>query len=209
MPNRHLSLRLEPETYARLEAESRRIGQTRSRLAKTLLEEVLRMQAHPGIVFRSGPAGRRPGLATGPDVWEVVRVFTGAEAQGEEALQRTADLTGLTPEQVRMALRYYAEYPDEIAAWIRRVDEEAARAEAAWRREDVLTRIRYRGERFLVERNGDPVASLGPVDVARGITVTEFFDRLRTMNWPDEGFADDLAAIQASQPKSEFPEWPC
>ncbi len=73
---------------------------------------------------------------------------------------------------------------------------------------DVLNRVRYRGERFLVERNGDPVASLGPVDAARGITVAEFFDRLRTMNWPDEGFADDLKAIQASQPKSEFPEWP-
>ena len=140
MPGRHLSLRLEPDTFVRLEAESRRMGQTRSRLAKTLLEEGLRMQAHPGIVFRSGPAGRRPGLAGGPDLWEVVRVFTGAETQGEDALRRTADLTGLTPEQVRMALRYYAEYPDEIAAWIRRVDEEAARAEAAWRREQALLR---------------------------------------------------------------------
>ena len=73
---------------------------------------------------------------------------------------------------------------------------------------DILNRIRYRGERFLIERNGDPVASLGPVDAGRGITVAEFFDHLRTMNWPDEGFADDLEAIRASQPKSEFPERP-
>ena len=135
MSGRHLSLRLQPDTFERLEAVSRRAGQARSQLAKTLLEEGLRMDAHPGIVFRSGPAGRRPGLAAGPDVWEVVRVFKGVESPGEEALRRTAELTGLTPGQVRMALGYYAEFPGEIDTWIRRVDEEATSAEAAWRRE--------------------------------------------------------------------------
>lgn len=135
MSSRHLSLRLESDTYDRLEVESQRTGQSRSQLAKTLLEEGLRMEAHPGIVFRSGPAGRRPGIAGGPDIWEVVRVFEGVDAQGEELLRRTAESTGLTPEQVRIALRYYADYRDEIDDWIRRVDEESARSEAAWRRE--------------------------------------------------------------------------
>ena len=37
-----------------------------------------------------------------------------------------------------MALRYYAEYRDEIEAWIRMVDEEAERAEAVWRCEQEL-----------------------------------------------------------------------
>lgn len=132
--SRHLSLRLESGTYDRLEVESQRTGQSRSQLAKTLLEEGLRMEAHPGIVFRSGPAGRRPGIAGGPDIWEVVRVFEGVDAQGEELLRRTAESTGLTPELVRIALRYYADYRDEIDDWIRRVDEESARSEAAWRR---------------------------------------------------------------------------
>lgn len=141
VPSRHLSLRLEADTFERLEAQSRRAGQSRSQLAKTLLEEGLRMEAHPGIVFRSGPAGRRPGLAGGPDIWEVVRVFTGVEAQGEQALTRIAELTGLAPGQVRIALRYYADYREEIDDWIRRVEEEADRAEAAWRREqDLLQR---------------------------------------------------------------------
>ncbi len=134
MSSRHLSLRLESGTYDRLEVESQRTGQSRSQLAKTLLEEGLRMEAHPGIVFRSGPAGRRPGIAGGPDIWEVVRVFEGVDAQGEELLRRTAESTGLTPELVRIALRYYADYRDEIDDWIRRVDEESARSEAAWRR---------------------------------------------------------------------------
>ena len=135
MTSRHLSLRLELATFERLEAESRRVGQTRSQVAKTLLEEGLRTQRHPGVTFRAGPAGHRPGIAGGPDVWEIVRVVKGVHGRGSDALALMAELTGLTPEQVRTALRYYAEYPDEIDAWIQRVDEEATEAEAAFLRE--------------------------------------------------------------------------
>jgi hypothetical protein len=98
------------------------------------------MQAHPGVVFRSGPAGRRAGLALGPDIWEVARVFRQLEAAGDELLQQAAALTGLTRQQVLTALHYYAEYPDEIDAWIQRVDAELAtpkpgarRAHQRWR----------------------------------------------------------------------------
>ena len=92
------------------------------------------MERHPGIVFRSGPAGRRAGLMSGPDVWEVVRAAVG----DEKTREHVAEETGLTPEQVGVALRYYAEYRDEIGAWIRMVDEEAERAEAEWRVEQQL-----------------------------------------------------------------------
>jgi hypothetical protein len=134
MPTRHLSLRLESETLDRLDAQSRQTQQSRSQLVKTIVEEGLRMTAHPGIVFRSGPAGRRPGLVAGPDIWEVVRVIRDEEAPNAESLQRAADLTGLTHAQVETAWRYYVDYADEINKWVRRVDEEADRAEAAWRR---------------------------------------------------------------------------
>jgi hypothetical protein len=136
MASRHLSLRLERQTFDRLDAQSRRVGQTRSQVAKTLLEEGLRMESHPGIVFRSGPAGRRAGLVGGPDVWEVVRAFR----SGEASMENTAVLTGLSVEQVRTALRYYADHRDEIDDWLARVDEEASRAEAAWRAEQDLLR---------------------------------------------------------------------
>ncbi len=63
----------------------------------------------------------------------------------------------------------------------------------------VLSRVQYRGERFVVERNGDAVASLGPLEAPSGITVGELFDLLRRISRPDEGFADDLEAIQAGQ----------
>lgn len=138
MASRQLSLRLEDDAFARLDAQSRQAGQSRAHLAKTLLEEGLRMQAHPGIVFRPGPAGRRPGLAGGPDIWEVVRVFKGLRARGDADPAQVSELTGLVPEQVQVALRYYAEYPDEIDDWLRRLDAEADKAEAAWRREQGL-----------------------------------------------------------------------
>jgi hypothetical protein len=140
MPSRHLSLRLDTDILDSLDAESGRTGQTRSQVAKTLLDEGLRMRAHPGIVFRDGPAGRRPGLVGGPDVWEVARVLRGIDAEGGEALRLAAELTGLAGTQVRAALRYYAAYTDEIDAWLTRVDEEAERAEEDWEREQRLLR---------------------------------------------------------------------
>ncbi len=130
----HLSLRVEEDLLVRLDKRSRISGRSRSWLAKRLLDEGLRMERHPGIVFRSGPAGRRAGLMSGPDVWEVVRAAVGDGNTREPIAERA----GLTPEQVGVALRYYAEYRDEIGAWIRRVDEEAERAEADWRREQEL-----------------------------------------------------------------------
>lgn len=141
MPTRHLSLRLDEDTFDRLEEQSRQSNQPRSQVVKMLLEEGLRMEAHPGIVFRSGPAGRRPGLAGGPDVWEIFRVLQGIPERGEEAIRRTAELTGLVPEQVRVALSYYADFPVEIDEWIRRVDSEATQAEETWQRaRDILER---------------------------------------------------------------------
>jgi hypothetical protein len=135
---RHFSLRVDSEMLSRLEHESRRTGQSRSQLAKTLLDEGLRMEQHPGIVFRPGPAGRRPALAAGPDVWEVARVLRALTGDRETVLRQASDLTELAVEQLRIALRYYAEFRGEIDDWIERVDEEADLAEAAHRREREL-----------------------------------------------------------------------
>ncbi|MHB8576789.1 MAG: hypothetical protein ACYDCQ_15820 [Dehalococcoidia bacterium] len=140
MTTRHLTLRVDVDTLAQLDNRSRLTGQSRSQLAKTLLDEGLRMEAHPGIVFRTGPAGRRPGLSGGPDIWEIARVFHGDDAQGDPAVEHAAALTGQSTEQIRIALRYYAEYRAEIERWTRQVDAEAEQAEAAWQRTQVLLR---------------------------------------------------------------------
>lgn len=93
------------------------------------------MDEHPGITFRDGPTGRRAALAGGPDVWEIMQTIKGGKARGDAAVTAAADLLGLTEAQVRVAVRYYAAYPDEIDQRIRRNVEEADAAEAAWRRE--------------------------------------------------------------------------
>jgi predicted nucleic acid-binding protein len=68
---------------------------------------------------------------------------------------------------------------------------------------DVLNRIRYRQERFLVERNGEAIATLEPVATRPGMTVTDLVRLLGRLGVPDEGLADDLEAIQAQQPPAE------
>ena len=135
--NRHLSVRVGEDLIEQLDLQSRRSGRSRSAVAKQLLEEGLRMVEHPRIVFRSGPGGRRPGLMSGPDVWEVVRAVPRGRI-GDERLAEVGERTGLTPEQVADALRYYADYSAEVDEWIRRVETEAERAEARWRREQEL-----------------------------------------------------------------------
>jgi hypothetical protein len=98
------------------------------------------MEAHTGIVFRPGPAGRRPALADGPDVWVVARVFRELKGSFEEVLAETVELTELAPHQVRAAMRYYAEFGDEIDAFLKEQDDYAERAHETWLREQDMLR---------------------------------------------------------------------
>jgi hypothetical protein len=93
------------------------------------------MEDHPGIVFRDGPAGRRAGLAGGPDIWEVIATVRASGLDGESALTAAAEWGNLSLTQVRAAVRYYAEYTKEVEERIARNVEEADAAEARWRRE--------------------------------------------------------------------------
>jgi hypothetical protein len=134
----HLSIRVDDSIIERLDIESRRLDKSRSDLAKTLIDEGLRMLAHPGIVFRPGPAGRRPGLACGADIWEVSRVIRALAGTSDTWVDQVSELTSIPPDDVVTAWRYYSAYRDEIDAWIQWVDDEAERAEAAWLREQAL-----------------------------------------------------------------------
>ncbi len=72
---------------------------------------------------------------------------------------------------------------------------------------DVLNRVRYRGESFLIERNGEPVATLAPAAPPASTTVRDLIDRLGDLTLPGEGFAEELEAIQSSQPMEEASAW--
>ena len=69
---------------------------------------------------------------------------------------------------------------------------------------DVLGRIRYRGETFLVERNGVLVARIGPVTSARRPRLRELFDAWTSVG-ADPEFADDLEAIGAADSAARDP----
>jgi len=120
---------------AALERHGRDRGETTSALAERYLEEGLRRDTHPLIVFRDGAAGRRASLAGARvDVAQVVDTFF---ASGKDVEQAARYL--LLPEPlVRAALRYYADYRDEIDTWRDRVQEIADREREAWEREQAV-----------------------------------------------------------------------
>ena len=118
-------------------------GMSLSSAANRLVDEALRMSEHPGIVFRPGPTGRRAGLANGPDIWEAIRAIRSArEAEPslaeDELLAMVADNTGIPVRLLRIAVRYWASYPDEIDAEIAAADTAEEHAEQAWQREQRL-----------------------------------------------------------------------
>ena len=67
---------------------------------------------------------------------------------------------------------------------------------------DILSRVYYQGESFVIERNGQVVAALMPPESHTGVTLGELVAKLRERGLlpVDDKFADDLEAIQASQP---------
>jgi hypothetical protein len=118
-------------------------GLSLSSAANMLVDEGLRMMEHPGVLFRTGPTGRRAGLAAGPDVWEIVRaVRSTRDAEpglGEsELLALVTENTGVSERMIRVATGYWAAYPDEIDAEIAVADAAEESAEQAWRREREL-----------------------------------------------------------------------
>jgi len=134
-----VSVRFPDSIAARLRRRSSRSGEATSGLVVRLVDEGMRMEDHPGIVFRDGPAGRRAGLAGGPDVWEVITVLRDFGSAGAaSAVKRTAKWLALTEAQVRTAEGYYASFPDEVDE---RIAENADAAESAQRAASVRGRL--------------------------------------------------------------------
>jgi hypothetical protein len=122
------------QTHADLETAARRRGEPKARTAERLIAEGLRMADYPGIVFRDGSAGRRAAIAAGPDIWELIETVKGTGMTGEKAIAATAKWGSITPAQARLAIRYYADFRDEIDERIRFNRQEAERHRGNWDR---------------------------------------------------------------------------
>ena len=80
--------------------------------------------------------------------------------------------------------------------------------EAARRFSDLVNRVHYRGEEFLIERGGVAVCRVVPVRSAPG-TLAALVAFLAEVPRRDDGFADDLEDVVRSVP-IQVPEssWP-
>lgn len=125
------AIRIESGTLGALRERSSQSGEPIVRLAQRYITEGMRLDRHPGIVFRDGPAGRRAVVIGGPDVWEVITAARSAPERGEELVRALAERTGVAVEKIRAAARYYAEYPDEVDRFIAANEEEADNLERA------------------------------------------------------------------------------
>ncbi len=137
-------VRFEESVGARLASFARgHPGLSLSAAANVLVDEGLRMAEQPGVVFRDGATGRRAGLIGGPDVWEVIRAVKssrGAEpdlADGD-VVDLVAGNSGVPTRLIRVAIRYWASYPNEVEDRLLAADEAESAAEVAWRREKDL-----------------------------------------------------------------------
>jgi nitrogenase molybdenum-iron protein alpha/beta subunit len=131
-------IRIGKETLQVLRERSKGSGEPIARLAERYIEEGLRADRHPGVFFRDGPAGRRAVVVGGPDVWEIVSAVRSAPEKGEALVSALAERLGISDSKIRVAIRYYADYADEVDAWIAANDAEAERLEAALAREREL-----------------------------------------------------------------------
>lgn len=108
------SVRLSEQLRKDLAGAAAAEGTTVTGLIERYVREGLASAAHPGIVFKAGPSGRRAALAGGPDVWEVAAALR--EAAGSEAARvaAVAEQLGLHERQVVIALGYAADHRGEI-----------------------------------------------------------------------------------------------
>ena len=98
-------------------------------LIDRFVREGLASAAHPGIVFKPGPAGRRAALAGGPDVWEVVSALRNTTGSESRRVAAVAEQLGLHERQALLALEYAAAHRAEIEAHVAANDEALAQAE--------------------------------------------------------------------------------
>lgn len=108
------SLRLSRVTDALVAEEARRTRRSKGAVVEGLAEEALRARRFAGIAFRGADWDRRPWvLGTALDVWQVV-----AATRDFASPREMAEATDLTEPQIRLALAYYGEHPEEIDAAI-------------------------------------------------------------------------------------------
>lgn len=132
------SFRISDTARSRLASRASLEGTSATALLNRLIIEGTDQLDHPGIVFRGPNHDRRAGLAGGPDVWEVVARLRELAGTDEQRISLLADESSLHPRQIRIAVDYAAEHPDDVLARIEQNRALAERSSAASSQRDAL-----------------------------------------------------------------------
>jgi hypothetical protein len=123
------SVRLSDDLREHLAALAGREQTTVSELIERFVGEGLASAEHPGIVFKSGPSGRRAALAGGPDVWEIISALRHARGSEARRVTAVADEFEINERQVVLALNYAAAHREEVDERVRANDQALKDAE--------------------------------------------------------------------------------
>jgi hypothetical protein len=103
-------VKLPERTESWIAQEAERLEQSETTLVETLAEEGARMWQFPGIAFRGAAQNRRAwAIGAGMDVWEIIEAYQALGAGG-----RLSAEAEVTEQDLRLALAYFEQYPDEI-----------------------------------------------------------------------------------------------
>lgn len=128
---RSVAFRFDPRVLERLRRRAAEVRAPQTRLAERYVSEGLRQDEHPLIHFREGAAGRRPALlGSRLDVADIVSTIR----QNDNSVEQAAEYLEIPVEHVEAALRYYADYKDEVDDWMARAEEIARRERERWQR---------------------------------------------------------------------------
>lgn len=84
---------------------------------------------------------------------------------------------------------------------------EISATDAARRFSEVVNRVRYRNETFVVKRGGEPVCEIVPVRAA-AFTGRELVELLRSLPHPGKDYLDAVEQHVRKQPRVEKSKWP-
>jgi len=144
------TIAISEQVYLALQCQARRSRESINVLVEGWLMQHLDLGRYPELEWREGAGGWRVGVkGTAIDVYTVV-----GYSQAGYSHQEIADelLPRLGLEQVQAALRYYAEYPDEIDRILAQGEAEAVKAQ-------LYRSLGAEGYRRLTNLSGEPRAS--------------------------------------------------
>lgn len=121
MPTIQKSIRIQERTLKEIDQIARDSGREFSAVANELLEEAIKIQRCPGIIFTEGTSGRKARIAgTGIEVWEVISTYKGVNKDFDRLSKA---YHWLTEQQLRSALGYYRVYTEGINHLIKQNEE--------------------------------------------------------------------------------------